>query len=154
MVIPSGKGIRMVIIMMILSFRPLMIMMSFSTIGGKSGMKKRNYFYFFFIVYIVLFILFFPKFIHYKWLENSDLILWKKIHSLFHNDFCGTQKYYRTMRNIMSEFLIPYSVIFNAGNMIFGFVNFKKKWWYYLMLIISVLFSILLIDCFIMYCYG
>ena len=144
----------MVIIMIILSFRPLMIMMSFSTIGGKSGMKKRNYFYFFFVVYIVLFILFFPKFIHYKWLENSDLILLKKIHALFHNDFCGTQKYYRTMRNIMPEFLIPYSVIFNAGNMIFGFVNFKKKWWYYLMLIISVLCSILLIDCFIMYCYG
>ena len=30
--------------------------------------------------------------------------------------------------------------------MIFGFINYKKKWWYYLILMIGILFLILLHD--------
>ena len=35
-------------------------------------------------------------------------------------------------------------IILNTANMIFGFINYKKKWWYYLN--DSILFSILLHD--------
>jgi len=37
-------------------------------------------------------------------------------------------------------------VILNTANMIFGFINYKKKWWYYLILMIGILFLILLHD--------
>lgn len=137
--------------MMILLFRLQMIMMLFINIGGIFGMKKCNYFYFFFIVYVVFFILCFPKFIHYKWLESTDFILWKNIHSIFHNNIFGTQKYYRTMRDNMPAWVMPYAVLGDGINMIFGFLNYKKKWWYYLMLVVSILFSILLLDCYVMY---
>ena len=41
--------------------------------------------------------------------------------------------------------IIP-TIVLNGANMVFGFVNFKKKWWYYLLLAISIFLSFVLFD--------
>ena len=46
--------------------------------------------------------------------------------------------------------LIP-AFLINVGNMVLGFVRYKKKWWYYLLLAVSVLCSVLLLDYYVIY---
>ena len=87
------------------------------------------------IICIIGAILLFPKYIHIKFLSgtNSDFLL--KIHLIFINDTYGLKKYYQTMRNnIPDQFIIIEQII-------------NIRWWYYVILLISILISVMLIDC-------
>ena len=99
------------------------------------------------IICIIGAILFFPKYIHLKFLSgtNSDFLL--KIHLIFINNTYGLKKYYQTMRNNIPDQLLIIEIIINIINMIFGFIYFKNRWWYYVILLICILISVMLIDC-------
>ena len=57
------------------------------------------------------------------------------------------EKYFYFMLHKIPEWTMLVSVMINSGNMYFGFREYKKKWWYYVILSISILMSLLLLDC-------
>ena len=74
---------------------------------------------------------------------------WASIKYKLHTSFIGplfSWLYYK----IPDFTLIPAFVV-NAGNMVLGFVRYKKKLWYYLLLAVSVLCSVLLLDYYVIY---
>lgn len=99
------------------------------------------------VLYFLFFIYTFPTYIERKCFGYSPSVMWFKISNLFLNGPPILEKYYRLLRDKVPQNTILVSVILNIGNMVFGFINFKKKWWYYVILLISILLSVILIDC-------
>lgn len=102
------------------------------------------------VLYFLFFIYTFPTYIERKCFGYSPSVMWFKISNLFLNGPPILEKYYRLLRDKVPQNTILVSVILNIGNMIFGFIHFKKKWWYYLLLFISIVISIILKDCYVL----
>ena len=112
--------------------------------------KKRNIvFILMFFLYIVFLLLCLPTYLQSKMLGfHNELLfnLWKKIYLFIrHNSITDT--FYCKLRHKIPEWTMPVAVIVNGINMFFGFREYKKKWWYYIILLISILISVMLIDC-------
>ncbi len=72
--------------------------------------------------------------------------LWKKAdYLLFNTNFIKDFSNYIVFK--IPELTMPIAVVANSINMFFGFREYKKKWWYYIILLISILISVMLIDC-------
>ena len=107
------------------------------------------------IVFIVLIILFFtlflchmPGYILEKCLGYPDEMyytFWNPLDNFLRSNKVLNYLYHLVLYKISSWTIYP-AVILNAGNMVFGFIHYKKKWWYYLILAVSILCSVLLLD--------
>ena len=116
-------------------------------------MKNKNVYIIIFSFIIISFIAFFvystPTYVHLKalgWSGPKDDILWC-ISDFFRSSEL-LYNYYCHLRNKTSINMIIIALVVNMANMIFGFINYKKKWWYYLILVITIIMSIMLWDCF------
>ena len=101
-----------------------------------------------FFAFIVFYICCMPTYIQMKIVGNHDSMyyIWCKIDEfILNNDVLNL--FFITMRNKFPEYTMLIAIIINGINMIFGFINYKKKWWYYLILVISIIMSIMLWDC-------
>ena len=116
-------------------------------------MKNKKYVVFIIIslIFIVYCICIVPSYILEKWLKYNDAP-WTTIDSFF-MESCIKNIYEWLTYKIPDFTLIPAFVI-NAGNMVFGFIHYKKKWWYYLILAVSMLCSVLLLDYYEIYTYD
>ena len=77
---------------------------------------------------------------------------WARIDHYLYNSPIGS--IYSWLYYKIPDFTLIPAFIVNAGNMVFGFVNYKKKWWYYLILAVSILCSVLLVDYYDIYTYD
>ena len=110
-------------------------------------MKKfRKLFFVFFTIFFIIFLCHLPGYVSEKcWCYNDKMyfVLWNPLNNFFHKFLCFLYP--------QAVYLIPYwtiipTIVLNGANMVFGFVNFKKKWWYYLLLAISIFLSFVLFD--------
>lgn len=116
-------------------------------------MKNRKVHAIIFSVILIAFIVYYfccmPTYVVMKFVGPHDSIyfIWCEIRELIlNNDILHS--FYNALVFKIPEYTMPIAIIINGANMIFGFVNYKKKWWYYLILVITIIMSIMLWDCF------
>ena len=101
-----------------------------------------------FLLYICYCICLTPSYILEKrLLYNSPP--WTSINAYFKRSIL--KSLYLWLRYKIPDFTLIPAFLINAGNMVLGFVRYKKKWWYYLLLAVSVLCSVLLLDYYVIY---
>ncbi len=116
-------------------------------------MKNRKVHAIIFSVILIAFIVYYfccmPTYILMKILGPHDnmYFIWYKIDSFILNNGI-LNSIFKTLLYKIPEYTMPIAIIINGANMIFGFINYKKKWWYYLILVITIIMSIMLWDCF------
>ena len=111
-------------------------------------MNKKNM-----LIIIVIFILFFiccfPTYVGMKNLGYPKYQLpelWNSLDSfMLKNKFL--RPFAKCIDHKIPEWTMPIAVIVNGINMFFGFKEYKKNWWYYVILLVSILMSLMLIDC-------
>ena len=113
--------------------------------------KKGNILLFFiiFFFYVFFFLICLPTFLQSKMLgyHNEMLFeLWRKIDNTIHYNQILNNIYWDVLYKV-PEWIMPIAVIINGVNMFFGGKQFKKKWWYYIILFVSIILSIILVDC-------
>lgn len=115
--------------------------------------KYRGFFYVFIVIFFVYCLCLLPEYLLDKSWEYPNDKVWNPINDFVRDN--AVLNYFRSIVfNKIPESTIPPAIILNAGNMIFGFINYKKKWWYYLILIVSILCSVILYDHYIMFFYS
>ena len=119
--------------------------------------KKRIGFILVFSLFAIYFLFCLPTYISSKYLSSpyaSFSFLWEKLFLfLFKIDkIGGFPNFAKTFSyNIIHKvpvWSIPITIITNTINMIFGFKILRKRWWYYLILFLSILLTVVLIDCY------
>ena len=115
-------------------------------------MKNRKVHAIIFSVILIAFIVYYfccmPTYIIMKYVGPHDnmYFIWYKIDRfILNNDILNS--FYNAIVFKIPEYTMLIAIIINGANMIFGFINYKKKWWYYLILVISIIMSIMLWDC-------
>ena len=110
-----------------------------------------------FAIFVIYFIFCLPTYVSLKFLSYpyvSFSFLWEKLFLfLFRIDkigsfpnFAKTFSYHIIHK--VPVWSIPITIITNTINMIFGFKILRKRWWYYLILFLSILLTVVLIDCY------
>ena len=101
-----------------------------------------------FFAFVVFYICCMPTYVVMKFVgpHASIYFIWCEIRELIlNNDILHS--FYNALVFKIPECIMLIAIIINGANMIFGFINYKKKWWYYLILAISIIMSIMLWDC-------
>ncbi len=102
-----------------------------------------------FIIYFIYFILIVPTYVSLKVMSFSDEPFYNLCSCIFStinkNEIIYNFFWHWVHR--IPEWTLVISFVTNFANMVFGFINFKKKWWYYIILAFSVLSTLMLIDC-------
>ena len=121
----------------------------------KSGMKnlrrknKGIILVFIFILLTIYFLCCTPIYVRMKSLGFPKYHfpeMWDSLDTfIFNNKYISS--FSRYIEYKIPEWTMPVAVIVNGINMFFGFKDYKKKWWYYIILLISILISVMLIDC-------
>lgn len=125
--------------------------MKFMKNGAIPSMINKKYVILFFIISLLYFgycICIIPSYLLEKCLKYND-IPWTTIDGFFIRSFI--KDVYDWLIYKIPDFTLIPAFLMNAGNMVWGFVRYKKKWWYYLLLAVSVLCSVLLLDYYAIY---
>ena len=104
-----------------------------------------------FLLYICYCICLTPSYILEKCLKYND-VPWTIINVFFKNSVI--RNFYLKLRYKIPDFTPLPAFLINVGNIVWGFVRYKKKWWYYLILVLSILCSVLLLDYYEIYTYD
>lgn len=132
---------------------------TFISIGGiyLKKIKYKNLIYIIFIVlfilYSIYFILCLPTIIILKVLGDINAPLyefWETLDKCFMHHKLLKKFFYTFVYNIPMA-TIPITIIINTINIIFGFINFRKKTWYYVILFLSLIITWMLIECYYLY---
>ena len=115
-------------------------------------MKFKNTCYIFcgfVILYIVFFIMCFSTYSQCKfmlWQDKGDNI-WIYIRNIIvSNDLIFD--IHKSLRRTILVWTMPIAIISNGTNMLYGFKKYKNKWWYYLILVLTIVMSLIILDCF------
>ena len=111
---------------------------------------KKVIFVIVFILYFIYFVNCLPIYIHMNMLSFPYELIPSLANKIYDSIICKNsiiEKYFYFMLHKIPEWTMLVSVMINSGNMYFGFREYKKKWWYYVILSISILMSLLLLDC-------
>ena len=117
-------------------------------------MKNRKVHAIIFSVILIAFIVYYfccmPTYVSHKVMSFSDEPFYNLCSCIFStinkNEIIYNFFWYWVHK--IPEWTMLTAIIINGANMIFGFINYKKKWWYYLILVITIIMSIMLWDCF------
>ena len=105
--------------------------------------KYRKLFLVLAVLYFIYFLFFLPEIILNKCMDNPKDKFWNTI-----DDFVHDVKALNFIRSILfnkiADTTIMPAIYLNAVNMVYGFINYKKKWWYYMILAVSILLSVIL----------
>ena len=112
-------------------------------------MKKfGKLFFVFFALFFIIFLCHLPGYITENtggYPDEMYFKFWDPLDSFFRKSKILSPIYNEIIYKIPDWTIIP-TIVLNGANMVFGFVNFKKKWWFYLLLAISILLSYGLYD--------
>ena len=83
-------------------------------------------------------------------MDSGKLIpdLSRKLHNIFVQRNAVTRSLYYNMLHKVPEWSMPIAIISNGANMLYGFKKYKNKWWYYLILVLTIVMSLIILDCF------
>jgi hypothetical protein len=124
-------------------------------------MKRHNIELAIFIIAIITFLIYFiccfPLYVSLNSFGGSyeymsiQYKFWKRVYSIFKNQEI-LYSYYNKYA-FESGFIekAQFVILGNAINMLYGFINYRKKWWYYIILIVTLFVSLLLLDCYLIY---
>lgn len=112
---------------------------------------KCNFFIIIFLLFLTFFIIIIPTYIHMGILMDPGKLipdLSRKLHNIFVQRNTVTGSLYYNMLHKVPECAMPIAIIINGANMLYGFKKYKNKWWYYLILVLTIVMSLIILDCF------
>ena len=115
-------------------------------------MKLKNTFFIFcvfVVLYIVFFIMCFSTYSQCKfmlWQDKGDNIWIYIRNTIVSNNLIFD--IHKSLRHTIPVWAMPIAIIINSANMLYGFKKYKNKWWYYLILALTIIMTIIILDCF------
>lgn len=129
----------------------LLLIINYKVFSMNSRISKRIKALIFFSVFALLTVYSvccLPTYISLKFDDYSDKYhhIWAGIRSYTKEHEFLKDIYFSLLLSI-PEWTMLFAVLGAIADMVFGFINYKKKWWYYLILVLTISMCVFLLDC-------